>query len=185
MHDFRLRRAAWMVRRGGVIAYPTEGVYGLGCDPLNAKAVRRLLAMKRRPVGKGLILVASSLDQLLPFVILPASRIMDRVLATWPGPVTWVFPVRKKVPKWLHGGRGSLAVRVSAHPPVALLCRRTGPLVSTSANITNRPPCRNVLAVRRVFGRGLNDILPGRLGGLSGPTPIYDGSTGKVLRAVS
>ncbi|HTT08815.1 MAG TPA: Sua5/YciO/YrdC/YwlC family protein [Gammaproteobacteria bacterium] len=183
MVDFRLRRAAWVVRRGGVIAYPTEGVYGLGCNPLNAEAVYRLLALKKRPVGKGLILVAADIDQLSPFVIFPSPGIKERVRATWPGPVTWVLPVQGGVPAWLHGGRGSLAVRVSAHPPVVMLCRKTGPLVSTSANVAGRRPCRDAMAIHRQFGRALEDILPGELGGLSGPTPIYDGLTGKILRS--
>lgn len=182
MVDFRLRRAAWVVRHGGVIAYPTEAVYGLGCDPLNALAVYRLLALKQRPVGKGLILVAADIGQLSPFITFPSASVKERVQATWPGPVTWVLPIQTGAPIWLHGGRGSLAVRVSAHPPVAMLCRRSGPLVSTSANLAGHPPCRDALSVHRRFGRALDDILPGQVGGLLGPTPIYDSMSGKILR---
>ena len=185
MVDFRLRRAAWVVRHGGVIAYPTEVVYGLGCNPWDAGAVYRLLVLKQRPVGKGLILVAADIGQLSPFITFPSPSIKERVLATWPGPVTWVLPIHPGVPAWLHGGRGSLAVRVSAYPIVAALCQRTGPLVSTSANLTGHPPCRDTLAIHRRFGRALDDILPGQVGGLPGSTPIFDGLTGKVLRSPS
>jgi L-threonylcarbamoyladenylate synthase len=185
MADFRLRRAAWVVRHGGVIAYPTEGVYGLGCDPRDARAVYRLLALKQRSVGKGLILVAADIEQLIPFIAFPSPGVKERVQASWPGPVTWVLPIQASVPVWLHGGHGSLAVRVSAHPIVAALCRLTGPLVSTSANLAGRPPCRDALGARRRFGCALDDVFPGRVGGLPGPTPIYDGLTGKILRSSS
>ncbi len=182
---WRLLQAVRHLRRGGVIAYPTEGVFGLGCDPLNERAVAEILALKGRAASKGLILIAADFEQLLPFVsALPAS-VLERILASWPGPVTWILPAAPRVPTWLTGGRTSLACRVTDHPVAARLCRAFGrPLVSTSANLSGRPPAKSRLQVRRYFAR-LGDrvlVIPGPLGRLEGPTPIYDALTGRCLR---
>nr|MDQ2696242.1 Sua5/YciO/YrdC/YwlC family protein [Pseudomonadota bacterium] len=125
MQAQRLRQAARILRQGGVIAYPTEAVYGLGCDPRNRRAVQRLLEIKRRPPAKGLILIAADLAQLEPFIDpLPPDR--RRLLdAAWPGPVTWLVPARR-APVWLRGNHPTLAVRVTAHPLAAALCRAFG-----------------------------------------------------------
>lgn len=179
---FKMRQAVRLLRRGGVLAYPTEAVYGLGCDPLNAEAVEQLLALKRRPVRKGLILVASDLRQLRPYLGLKATEIPGQVLASWPGPHTWLLPSDPLVPWWITGGRPKIAVRVTAHPVAAELCRRFGgALISTSANVTGRPPARNPLQVRlRCPGSEL--ILHGATGQLHEPTPIRDALTGETIR---
>lgn len=180
----RLRRVAATIAAGGVGAYPTEGVWGLGCDPLDPEAVLRLIALKGRDPGKGLILIAADHAQLEGFVALPGDpALRERVLASWPGPVTWVLPARPGVPAWLAGGRDTLAVRVSAHPPVVALCRAAGTaLVSTSANRSGRPALRRAVQVRRAFGAQLDWLLPGPLGGARGPSEIRDGRDGRVLR---
>jgi L-threonylcarbamoyladenylate synthase len=183
---WQLRAAARVVRAGGLIAYPTEAVYGLGCDPRSATAVARLLWLKGRPAAKGLILIAAAREQLDPFVdwaaLAPERR--EEVFASWPGPVTWLLPARDAVPGWLHGGHPTIAVRVTAHGPVQALCRACGgPLVSTSANQTGRPPARTALAVRQIFGGEVDLILSGPLGGLDRPTEIREGSSGRVVRA--
>ena len=103
MTPWRLRQAVRALRHGGIIAYPTEAVYGLGCDPLNAAAVLRLLALKNRPMDKGLILIASDFQHLAPFVHAPDPDIMRRISATWPGPVTWLLPAKAETPTWLRG----------------------------------------------------------------------------------
>jgi len=178
-----MNQAASVLLAGGVVAYPTEAVYGLGCLPLEVEAVYRILALKRRAPQKGLILVAAGLDQLSPFVTLPREPIRATVLASWPGPVTWILPARELVPAWLTGGRDTLAVRVTAHPVARYLAARTGsPIVSTSANVTGRAPLRSALAVRRAFGAELDAIVAGPLGGSSRPTEIRDGRTGRTLR---
>lgn len=178
---WRLRQACRVIASGGVVAYPTEAVYGLGCDPWREEAVERLLALKRRPMAKGLILVAAGFDQLAPFLApLPPER-LRAVLATWPGPVTWVMPAARSAPRWLRGGHETLAVRVSDHPVVAALCRACGPLVSTSANRSGGRPARSAAEVRRMFGSGIF-VLNGPLGGLPRPTEIRDASTGRLLR---
>jgi L-threonylcarbamoyladenylate synthase len=167
-----------------VIAYPTEAVYGLGCDPLDGAAVSRLLALKGRTAGKGLILIAARFAQLAPFLEPLAPALATRVLATWPGPVTWLLPARPAVPPWLRGEHDTLAVRVTAHPLAAALCTAFGgALVSTSANRAGRPPARSPLAVRRAFDGELDVVLHGPLGPGNRPTEIRDGRSGAVVRA--
>ena len=179
---FQLRQAARTLAQGGIVAYPTEAVYGLGCDPLNGLAVERLLLLKRRPVTKGLILIAADLQQLRPYIGLPEKEIPSRVLASWPGPHTWLLPVASHVPWWITGGQERIAVRVTAHPVAAALCRHFGgPLVSTSANSAGKAPARNPLQVRlRCPGTDL--ILHGPTSGLENPTPIRDATTGETVR---
>src|SRR5690606_26822027 len=132
---------------GGVIAYPTEAVWGLGCDPFDAAAVLRLLAVKQRHVDKGLILVASrpaQLDGLADWDALPRDR-RDAVFASWRGPNNWIVPATTRVRRWIAGAHDGVAMRVSAHPVVAALCAAfDGVLVSTSANRAGEPPARTV-----------------------------------------
>lgn len=183
MDWLRLQAAARAIRAGGVVAYPTEAVYGLGCDPHNEIAVRRLLALKRRPLHKGLILIAADFAQLAPFLQPLSPSDQTRLAATWPGPYTWLIPAWPTTPPWLRGRHDTLAVRVTAHPLAAALCRACGhPLVSTSANRSGRPPARTALAVRRQLGCDLDDLLPGPTGGAAQPTEIRDLRTGRVAR---
>ncbi len=180
---FRLRHAARLIHRGGVVAYPTEGVYGLGCDPLNPDAVARVLAIKGRSKAKGLILIGANYAQLAPYVAPLRGDRLARVLASWPGPVTWLLPARPGVPPWLRGNHATVALRVTAHPLAAALCHAVGhPLVSTSANRSGQRPLRTPLGVQRVLGKNLDCLLHGPLGGQRGPTEIRDGLTGGVLR---
>ncbi len=179
---WRWRQARRVLAAGGVLAYPTEGVYGLGCDPSCPVAVTRLLSLKGRSWEQGLILVAAEPGQLRPWVAPADPRSWERALATWPGPVTWVLPAAAWVPPWIRGRHPTVAVRVTAHPLAAALCRAWGgPLVSTSANRHGRPPARTALQVRRAFPRGLDLILPGRTLGLGGPTEIR-AADGRLLR---
>lgn len=153
------------LQQSAVIAYPTEAVFGLGCDPDSETAVLALLALKRRPVEKGLILIAADYQQLIPYIAdeqLTAEQ-KKRMFSRWPGPVTWVLPARAETPGWLTGRFSSLAVRVSDHPDVVQLCHRFGkPLVSTSANLSGLPPCRNVDEVQAQFGADF-PVLLGKL----------------------
>ena len=180
---YRLREVVWRLRAGQIIAYPTEAVFGLGCDPCNVTAVRRLLAIKRRPVSKGLILIAATLAQLEPFIEPLDAVFRARLEATWPGPLTWLVPARQ-APGWLRGTHATLAVRVTAQPLAAALCRAWGgPLVSTSANLSGRPPARNALAVRRHLGNQVDYLVPGATGGATRPTEIRDLQSGQIIRA--
>ena len=178
-----LRHARNVVWGGGVIAYPTEAVFGLGCDPLNAQAVARILAIKQRDAAKGFILIAADIAQLDPFMQL-GDTIRTELFKTWPGPVTWVVPVTAGVPEWLTGGRDTLAVRVTSHPVARGLCKATGlALVSTSANLSGHSPLRSPPTVRRLLSDKVDYVVPGAVGGLKKPTEIRDARTGKILRA--
>ncbi len=179
---FHYRQAIRLLRRGGIVAHPTEAVYGLACDPLDLQAVRRLLSLKGRALEKGLILVAARYRQIAPFVAWSEGELPERVRSGWPGPRTWLLPAADAVPWWITGGADRVAVRVTAHPLTAELCRRFGgPLVSTSANRAGRPPARSALQVRlRCPGTDL--LLHGATAGLERPTPILDATTGEVLR---
>jgi L-threonylcarbamoyladenylate synthase len=182
--SLRLRTAVEVMRRGGVIACPTEAVWGLSCDPRREKAVARLLRLKHRPVAKGLILVAGTPSQ-LGFLLegLPVPW-LNTLAATWPGPTTWLIPHHRRVPPWIHGAHKTVAVRVSDHPVVRALCGAWGgPLVSTSANPAGARPPVVAFQVRRYFGHELDGILPGAVGGSGRPTVIRDLATGRVVRA--
>lgn len=178
-------RAADCLRKGGVIAYPTEGVWGLGCDPDAARAVRRILAIKQREEAKGLILVAAdpaAFDGWLDWAALPDVR-QHEVLASWPGPNTWIVPAQPRVPVWVRGVHAGVAVRVSAHPGVVALCRAFGgALVSTSANRAGYPAPRRYADLDQDLLAELDGVLEGDTGGLAQATPIRDALTGAVLR---
>ena len=181
---WQLRWAVRTLRAGGIVAYPTEAVYGLGCDPFNEDAALRLLAMKGRAMDKGLVLIAANRDQLKPLLRPQGDDAMVPVLATWPGPNTWILPADPRVPVWLTGGGDGIAVRVTAHPLAASLCALFGgPLVSTSANASGRPPARNVLQARRALGSRVDYFLTGPTGGAARPSEIRDARDGRVLRA--
>lgn len=180
----RVEQLLSALRQEQVIAYPTEAVFGLGCDPDSETAVNRLLTLKQRPWEKGLILIAAGFEQLEPYVEITALSDEQRqaMLATWPGPVSWVIPAQRSTPRWLTGQFSSLAVRVSDHPLVQQLCREYGkPLVSTSANLSGLPPCRTAEEVMRQFGADF-PVLAGQVGGRLNPSEIRDALTGKTLR---
>lgn len=180
---WQLRQAAAAIHRGGVIAYPTEAVFGLGCDPLNPTAVQRLLDLKQRPMRKGLILIASRLEQLQPFIAPLDEASLALLQESWPGPITWLVPARTDTPRWLCGEHSSIAVRVTAHPLASALCEAAGhALVSTSANPAGRQPARHPLRVRKYFPHQLDMIVTGNVDRRSSPTLIRDLLTKKLIR---
>ncbi len=185
--NLSLSEAAAALRRGGLVAAPTEAVWGLSCDPLDQAAVMRLLEVKRRPIEKGLIVAAASLEQLRPLLDLdavPAER-LAAVAADWPGPFTWVLPAAAAAPRWVTGRHAGIAVRVTAHPQMAALCEAFGgALVSTSANFASRPPAYRRGELDPALLPLLDGVLgEGDTGGLSQPTRIRDALTGEVVRA--
>ena len=183
MSGWHLRQAVRCLRRGSLLAYPTEAVWGLGCDPIDLAAVRRLLALKQRPAHKGLILVAAHFSDLEPFLAPLHQSVYNRVMASWPGPVTWLLPALAWVPIELRGVHDTIAVRVTAHPLLRQLCEAFGgALVSTSANPARRPPARNAWQVRRYFGTRSVPVLAGSTGGAATPSEIRDARNGRVLR---
>jgi L-threonylcarbamoyladenylate synthase len=182
MGIFHLNQAVMTLNRGGIIAYPTEAVFGLGCYPEDFCSVAKILSLKDRSVSKGLILIAASVGQLAPYVEYPDDKVRQKVNSTWPGPITWVLPAEAGVPYWVTGGKNTVAVRVSAHPVVQALCHKVGVIVSTSANPVGCNPATNVIKVRSYFGNKIDYILPGETGRQRHPTEIRDASTDKVLR---
>ena len=171
----RVQWAAQLMRAGGVVAYPTEAVWGLGCDPDNPQAVARLLRLKGRSWRKGLILLGAEVSQLVPLVERLDSGLRARLEATWPGPVTWLVPATDRVPEWIRGRFDSVALRITDHPLAAGLSRAFGgPIVSTSANPQGMLPATSRLRLRHYFDQKLDAITPGSLGGRDRPSEIRD-----------
>ena len=176
-------RAVSVLKNQGVLAYPTESCFGLGCDPMSSSAVKRLLTMKKRAQSMGVILVASELEQLIPYLDSSAILLLDKPLSAWPGPVTWILPASKNTPDWITGRHSGVAVRISNHPVVRKLCKHfKGAVVSTSANPHGMPAAQNALQTAHYFGPLVDYILPGITGGDSKPSRIMDGKTGNIIR---
>lgn len=171
--------------KGGVIAYPTEAVWGLGCDPFNQRAVEKLLALKHRPAHKGLILVAADLQQIAPLLVGLNNSQRQQLQDTWPGPVTWLMPdTQHWIPQCVKGSFATIAVRISAHPVVRDLCRAWGgPIVSTSANRSGEPALRSEWAMRRHPLLQVDYLIPGATQNRKKPSEIRDLQTGRVIRA--
>lgn len=180
-----LAPAVAALRRGGVVAYPTEAVYGLGCDPHDPAALERLFALKRRPPQRGVLLIAAEFAQVERYIALdqvPAAA-LRQVLASWPGPHTWILPRSAAVPDWIAGDHAGIALRITAHVPAAALCRAYGgALVSTSANRHGEAPARSAAELRKVFGDALDAIVDAPVGGLERPTTIRDAISGDLVR---
>ena len=173
-----------VVRQGGIIAYPTEAVFGLGCDPSNLTTVQRLLSIKHRPAHKGLILVAANINQLNDFVPPLDEDLSSRVLPCWPGPITWLLPVKAEVSPLIRGNHWTIAVRVSAHPTCQQLCQGLGhPIISTSANLSGEPPLMTAIDVKESLGNLIDLVLDKPLGDRDKPSEIRNAFTGKVVRA--
>ncbi|MDP7094114.1 MAG: L-threonylcarbamoyladenylate synthase, partial [Gammaproteobacteria bacterium] len=180
-----LRRAAHVLLKGGVIAYPTEGVYGLGCLPDYHESVQHILNLKGRSQSAGLILIAPDSDQLLDWIA-PTKTELKRLNSNTDHPMTWLVTAHEHTPGWLTGGRNTLAVRVTRHPIAAALCREAGsPLVSTSANRSGRPPARTALQARRWLGSELDTVVAGPLSDAPGPSEIRMAQDNRVIRAAA
>lgn len=172
-------------RDGQVFAYPTEAVFGLGCDPQNKQAVYEILRLKSRAVEKGMILIASNFAHIQPYVLfdnLPLNS-QQKILASWPGPVTWLLPKSSHTPEWISGDSDMVAVRLSAHPLVRELCNYINrPMVSTSANPAGQTPAISAQEVKAYFGDQLH-IVEGKLGSQSTPSKIFHSLTMETIRA--
>jgi L-threonylcarbamoyladenylate synthase len=182
----KLQLAVRAIRSGGIIAYPTEGVFGLGCDPDNVGGVLRILDLKRRDISAGLILIAASRAQLDGWIE-PTIAELERLNADTSDAddaITWIVTAGPRTPPWITGHRSTVAIRITRHPTAKALCRLARmPLISTSANRHGQKPAKASMAVRRSFGASLDYILPGQTGNGGGPTEIRDARTGAVLRA--
>lgn len=189
MFDYRslpsLTIASQIMHRGGVVAYPTEAVWGLGCDPFNRRAVHSILSLKQRSADKGLILIASHIDQ-LDFILKGLTKIqIETMQHTWPGPVTWIVPVNEHIPYWVSGNHQGVAIRVSNHPIVKSLCDiYGGPIISTSANTQGHRAAKTQWQVKRYFKNhtALDFITQGVVGKRQNPSQIFDLLTQTVIR---
>ncbi len=174
-----------VIEKGGIIAYPTEAVYGLGCDPDNDVAITHLLSLKKRPWEKGLILVASNYQQLLPYI--DDTKLtevqLERVFSKWPGPFTFIMPIKPGISHLLCGSFNSLAVRVSSHPTIQAICQQLGkPLVSTSANHSGEEPAMSRDDILATFEGEIDALVAGSLGAQRKPSTIIDAISGSILR---
>lgn len=178
--------AGALLRDGGVLAYPTEAVYGLGCDPHNRPAFDALFALKQRPPTQGVLLIAADFAQVERYIDLAAvpAEVLAQVRQSWPGPYTWIFPRTPEVPEWVAGGHAGIALRVTRHAPSIALCRAFGgALVSTSANPHGEPSARSAQTVADYFGDALDGVLEAPLGGQTRPSTIRDALSGAIIRA--
>lgn len=182
----QIEQAVRALQQGGVIAYPTEAVYGLGCDPDNTSAVEKIIALKQREKAKGLILVAANFEQLKPYLQPLDKDIEDKILASWRithKPITWLIPASDSVSEYLKGHFDTLAVRVSHHPVVRELCIAfSGAIVSTSANIANQAAARTVDEVKNIFDNKLDVIVDGETDQKASPSEIRDALTDNIIR---
>ena len=190
---WQLEKALSALKHGEVIAYPTEGVWGLGCDPFNADAVDRLLALKNRPMDKGLILVAANLAQISPLLSFLSNAQLAQLkesvsddsahVSGESRPTTWLIPSNGLIPYWITGTHDTVAVRISKHPMVAALCQSFGGMiVSTSANPSSQAPALTQLNVRHYFGKQIPVYLSGKVNRSGVTSEIRNLVTGDVLR---
>lgn len=177
---FQFGRIRRHLDAGGVIAYPTESCFGLGCDPENYRAVRLLLKIKKRPESRGLILIAGRMQQLRHYIECPPSQ--EQLARFWPGPFTLLFEASRRAPRWIRGRHDRIALRLTGHPGASRLCRALGmALVSTSANLSGTQPARSYRDCVARFGRKVL-VVPGRIGKRKSPSTIMDFESGKILR---
>ena len=183
---WRIKLVAKQLFQGAVIAYPTEGVWGLGCLASNEEAIQRILSLKKRSWKQGLILVASEISQVLPYADGLSEAELRVLNDAWPGPVTYLLPKSIDAPDQITGKHDTVAVRVSNHPVVRAICQQIGqPLVSTSANPAGKTAAVSLLRVRQYFPDGIDYIFPGALGDSAGASEIRDLRTGDVVRVAT
>jgi L-threonylcarbamoyladenylate synthase len=172
--------------QGGIIAYPTEAVFGLGCDPDNHQAIEKLLSLKQRSKDKGLILLAGDYSQLLPYVddkAIPQDKLFV-VLSRWPGHITQLMPANKNLSTWLCGRFDTIAVRITNHPDIVELCKQTGkPIISTSANLAGQVESKTWQEVEQQFPQQLDYIIKSKTLGFTKPSTIINALSGAVIRS--
>lgn len=179
----QINDAVDVLKNGGIVAYPTESVYGLGCDPFNENAIKRLIELKDRNPAKGLILIASSFEQVRPFLEVLPPELESKIRETWPGAITWLWPTKASTSPLLRGKQHTLAVRITAHPLAKKICSLFGgAIVSTSANISGEEAARNYETVSNKIINQIDYIVKGETGSYSSPTEIRDVISGKIIR---
>lgn len=175
-----IEEAKLLVQQGQVIAYPTEGVYGLGCDPFQKNAVLSLLKLKQRSASQGLILLIANWEQLYPLIQPLTDVQMQRLQQTWPGFITWILPKSNLIPSWVSGKHDSIAIRMTTHSVAKSLCE-TNAIISTSANVSGQPAAKTWADVQKYFPQGLGGIVSGEIGKEKKASPIFD-LNGTIIR---
>lgn len=180
--DFAIRHAAHLVHQGGVIVYPTETVYGLGCNPMDVEAVSYLCRLKNRDISKGLILLGNSIELFADY-IKPLNATETGKISQSDEPTSWIVPAFENTPAWLTGNRDTLVIRITDHPVVSKLCNQLGhPLVSSSANPGAQKPAINALQIHRYFHNIVDAILVSSDTCSGQPSAIKQLGTGELLR---
>ncbi|MDA4114830.1 MAG: L-threonylcarbamoyladenylate synthase [Thaumarchaeota archaeon] len=177
-----LEVASTMVKEGGVVAFPTDTVYGLGCDPFDAAAVVRLIEAKERESKPIPVLCASEEDAAKLVELGP--RGLELVRRYWPGALTIVARLRVELPEVLNQGSGWLGVRVPADETALSLARGCGGYITgTSANLSGHPSCRSAQEVANSLGDRIDAIIDGGVRTGSESTVLrVDGESVEVLR---
>lgn len=182
--DWKASLAAKIMNLGGVIAYPTEAVWGLGCDPFQQSAVERLLDLKSRPMDKGLILISGHKKHFEPFLEPLTDELKSRFFSHQERPTTWLVPdYAGQIPYWVKGKHQSVAMRLTRHPLCCSLSSHfDGLVVSTSANPASRPSASSLAEVKHYFHDQVDYCLQAPLGRSGAVSQIKDLVTDQVLR---
>lgn len=180
----KISLAVKALQQGGVIIYPTEAVYGIGCDPYNEKAVQKLLAIKQRSVEHGLILLIDNWRNIMPLINLDYELDFVAIENNPVKNITWLFPASNQVPSWITGKHDQVAIRSPDHHLAKKICAAfKGPIVSTSANITGKPACTSYTAVINNFNDlRIDYIVDSPVGSYQQPSTIIDYLTREVIR---
>lgn len=180
--------AANCLKKGHVLAYPTEAVWGLGCDPHNEQAFQEILRLKQRPIEKGVILLAGQISQIEHLLESLSAEMRNKVIESWSNrhaserATTWLLPATQDIPTWIKGNHPKVAVRVTTHPLCTALCNAfSGYIVSTSANTAGLEPARSLQDANAYFANELH-YLNGNLGLSQEPSKIIDAKTGEIIR---
>jgi L-threonylcarbamoyladenylate synthase len=156
--DFSIRHAAHIIKNGGIIAYPTDTIYGLGCDPYNADAVERINIIKQRPLNKQFILLAGDIEQVRTLISITVEQ--EKIITQDAEPTSWVVSASEQAPAWLTDRNHMLTIRISRHDEVKKLCRALGhAVISTSANISGKRPAKNAIELHKYFHQEVDKIL--------------------------
>jgi L-threonylcarbamoyladenylate synthase len=179
----QISNAVSALRSGGVIAYPTEYCFGLGCDPRDTDALGRLLKIKQRKKDQGVILIAADITQVAQYAEMRGLERFDQIENSWPGPNTWVLPAKESVSTWVRGKHSSIAMRVSSHACCLALCDEFGhPIVSTSANRHGQDALLTAADVIKEFGPELDFVVNAPVGDAAAASTIRDAISGEQLR---
>jgi L-threonylcarbamoyladenylate synthase len=182
LSEWHLNQAKQVLTAGGVIAYPTETVWGFGCIPTYTQAVERILEIKGRSARKGLIIIAANQQQLMPWVANLSEKQWQTLSTQTERPTTWIVPASERVPPLVTGGRATIAVRITSHPQIARLCSQVGPIVSTSANRSGKPVVVSRFQCIQQFASDVDWVLPGDCGSPGQSSRIVDMQTGQIIR---